>query len=491
MRDPNEVFERVKQKVTHHKKRKMHRVCTILAVSIPITVIIIALGIRMWFGASKEKLQDSEGKTSIAHVTTPGVTVTSTPGGEYAKKEDNPTPHVVWAVHFTANISKENQAKVQAFLKEKGIDCRVDFVSVPNLVGDDYAQWLDERKTENQAPDILSSCVWQYGIPEAVEFLKKEFHPLDEFLGSNDGKALQDSYAAVEWKASTVEGKIYTIPLRLSGQRDTTKYIYVDNRYKEAFEASFDGTYESLRKIRDEIADTGAVIGTSGFGESLLQAFAGCSAVYGSCRVSTCSPVDLTREPEVKKLLQDIYSDYQNGVLVDAETPDRISGGLFAYVNNGRIAAPEGFTEYRWAPDLFKTAVSFSYGVLAASPRAELAMKVLSVCYSDPEIASLLSWQYSDGENWVECTAYLKTCKPTALTGFVPRLSEEQMKALTRYDEDLFTLCSMMQVNRGGKMELNSEFLSLLDEFYANPSDYGDVFEEINKQLSTWTKGKV
>ena len=40
-------------------------------------------------------------------------------------------------------------------------------------------------------------------------------------------------------------------------------------------------------------------------------------------------------------------------------------------------------------------------------------------------------------------------------------------------------------------MELNSEFLSLLDEFYANPSDYGDVFEEINKQLSTWTKGKV
>ena len=56
---------------------------------------------------------------------------------------------------------------------------------------------------------------------------------------------------------------------------------------------------------------------------------------------------------------------------------------------------------------------------------------------------------------------------------------------------DLFTLCSKMQVNRGGKMELNSEFLSLLDEFYANPSDYGDVFEEINKQLSTWTKGKV
>ena len=170
MRDPNEVFERVKQKVTHHKKRKMHRVCTILAVSIPITVIIIALGIRMWFGASKEKLQDSEGKTSIAHVTTPGVTVTSTPGGEYAKKEDDSTPHVVWAVHFTANISKENQAKVQAFLKEKGIDCLVYLVSVPNRVGDDYAQWLDERKTENQAPDILSSCVWQYGIPEAVEY---------------------------------------------------------------------------------------------------------------------------------------------------------------------------------------------------------------------------------------------------------------------------------------------------------------------------------
>ena len=119
MRDPNEVFERVKQKVTHHKKRKMHRVCTILAVSIPITVIIIALGIRMWFGASKGKLQDSEGKTSIAHVTTPGVTVTSTPGGEYAKKEDEITPYPtyeptkVWtyteAIDFVRSNAQKNQ----------------------------------------------------------------------------------------------------------------------------------------------------------------------------------------------------------------------------------------------------------------------------------------------------------------------------------------------------------------------------------------------
>ena len=42
----------------------------------------------------------------------PTATVSPTPF-----EEDNPAPHVVWAVHFTANFSKENQAKVQAFLK--------------------------------------------------------------------------------------------------------------------------------------------------------------------------------------------------------------------------------------------------------------------------------------------------------------------------------------------------------------------------------------
>ena len=72
---------------------------------------------------------------------TPTATVSPTPF-----EEDNPASHVVWAVHFTANISKENQAKVQAFLKEKGIDCRVDFdqrvtcVSSASLVSNS-ARW--------------------------------------------------------------------------------------------------------------------------------------------------------------------------------------------------------------------------------------------------------------------------------------------------------------------------------------------------------------
>ena len=48
---------------------------------------------------------------------------------------------------------------MQRRLKEKGIDCRIDFFPVSTLLQDEYTEWLAQQKEENEVWEVEAvSC---------------------------------------------------------------------------------------------------------------------------------------------------------------------------------------------------------------------------------------------------------------------------------------------------------------------------------------------
>ena len=293
-------------------------------------------------------------------------------------------------------------------------------------------------------------------------------------------------YRANAGDASEVEEKLIELGVDyLVLEKDISDEAQV----KEIFDAAFDGTYESLRKMCDTDTENRPVIATSAFGKRALLFFLGYSGDFRtSYNPQTQEFVNIIRQKQTKELLQTVYEDCKTGRLVKAETAAGIPENTIVYISQGPDDVPEGFTLFSVSDAQPLYTLGLSYGVAADSQRKELAMQVLGACYSNPRIASLLCWGVSDEKDWMEYTATAKAAAEpiVSLAGFVPDLTEKQYRALRRYDDDIVSLCSRMFLNSTGKPILNRYYEEVLDSFFEKQNDYDDLFEVINRQWKQW-----
>ena len=421
--------------------------------------------------------------TEVPIISTP----TAIPTPTNAPSVTNANRKIVWAVYFAQPISEEAQKEVRRYLEEQGFDCEIEFTQTLYLGGSEYSDWLSFEKRKRTAPDILCAGVWENGIYDAMKFVEAEMVPLDDYLATEEGKKLYEAYGGVEW--FSVDGKKYTAPYRRPANQISSCQLYVNNRYKEIFDAAFDGTYESLRKMCDMDTENRPVIATSAFGKRALLFFLGYSGDFRtSYNPQTQEFVNIIRQKQTKELLQTVYEDCKTGRLVKTETAAGIPENTIVYISQGPDDVPEGFTLFSVSDAQPLYTLGLSYGVAADSQRKELAMQVLGACYSNPRIASLLCWGVSDEKDWMEYTATAKAAAEpiVSLAGFVPDLTEKQYRALRRYDDDIVSLCSRMFLNSTGKPILNLYYEEALDSFFEKQNDYDDLFEVINRQWKQW-----
>ena len=499
MRDPDKVFERVKERAEQYELERLRRNNRILNVVLAfVMVVIVGISIAVYLQRPGRKETPAD-NTETTVTPTRGVTVTPTEPAQPTVTA-SPTPtlrpinesdsRIVWAVLITSWIPEEARVQIQEMLDKKGLNCRIEFVEV-NDPGKDYWDWLNKRKNTTKAPDIISAGVWEHGMIDAAAFEEAEMLPLNDFLESEEGKLLWDSFAEVEWDRTELHGKNYTVPLRYQGVDEW--YLYVNDRYLEEFEGSFDGTYESLRALCSADPDSPRVIATKGFSSSILRAFMGYQNLFGaSYNLKTQRVEVLTDQSETKELLQMIYQDYQNGLwnMMGYGEAMELPEDTLVYITGEEAELPEGYTKVIWVPDPCSTNIGSAYGVSATSNQKELALKVLAACYSDPEIASLLCWKEADAERWTVRTAYMNSLTPRYTTGFFPDISTDQYDVLRKYSDELSDLCSKMSLELYGTFRLNTGYLDYLEYYFSSPKDYGDIFDVLNEQLATWFRNR-
>lgn len=464
----------------------MSRRCLVMVLCLTVSLVILT---SCNSGEPQKEPENNQVSATPTESTQPTVTSSPTP---LATPTEDPDPQIIWAETPFLGITEEAQDLIRIRLKEKGIDCRIEFISSEDKLGTEYKSWLDKMNRGNKAPDIISANLWEHGIFDAVAFVESEMIPLNDYLLTEDGCVLYEAYAEVEWDRTGVNGKYYTVPLRLANLNEV--YLYVNNQYKDSFDSTFDGTYESIRKLCSTIPSS-PVIATS-FGTQILYAFEDCASSFNaSYKLSTQEFTDLTKQEGTKEYLQMVWSDYRSGLMVRVETGEDLPSNTLVFIGTEKPDQLEGYTEIVWVRDLCLAAPGLSYGVSASSQHQDLALRILGMCYSDPEIASLLCWRVPDEKRWVERTAHLESCAEKSLAGFLPEISGEQYEALQQYGSDINTLCTKMFVRRDGVWMTNEHYPEYLDLFFSNPKEYKDmsgtnVFDKLNKQYAKWLESQ-
>ena len=448
--------------------------------------------------SSGEELQTVQ-QTEITSASTPSPSFTSTvvhtdPSSSAVQdapsssnsEEDFSTPHIVWAISLVPYITEEAREEVNRFLRDSGIDCQVDFVA--EAVATDFKDWFDKQKSNNSTPDIIPSHGWTYGDYDAAKFVREEFLPLDDYLKTGDGEKLKENYSNLEWKQAVLDGKIYTVPGRPIDQRFGL-FLYINDRIRPSFDEAFDGTYASLSEIAEQLKESGYVSAYNIFGTSEALAFLGYKMIhFAPYDLNTAKFVDITKQSELRELLQEMYEDIESGIFNAWVSPDQISEDIAIYVGTSSLSKiPDGFSEYVLLPAVEASSFGMSYGVSILSSKQELAFKVLSACFSDPRIASIICWREDMSEEWRKWTDYFDALGSCGITGFLPDLSEEEIQLLLTFTNKWRRLATLNSNNSGGAT-LPPDFLKAVDSFFENAQDYGEIYDKINRQLEEWTE---
>lgn len=440
-------------------------------------LVVICMSV---LSCGKEKQTDEIGPTGL-NESPSTISPTMSPISE--EPWDHASQTIRWVLKFSPSISEEDRKTVNRILYEKGIDCKIEFVTIPDFItGQEYVDWVT---TEADA-DILTVNTW-YDAIQGLDFSEEYFLPLEEYLETEEGEALRNAFADVEWGGVTNGGKTFTIPRRWKIPTHEVHLAY-DNDYAEYF-TLFDGTYASLKNIYEKIGNPNLRIAFYDLSLQELDALLGYRLVYLSAvpysdETKQAIPAERVLEEE-GRLFEAVYEDLKNGILSDLNYDNPEYENVLAYIYEGIQEDPAGYTSMMLSEATYEFNNMGCYGVYCESKQKELALEVLTACFEDSRIASVLLWGDMDPEKWDKFSILLNEAKPDNLTGFLPTLTAEEKGYLSSYETRRIELLGgMFYRNANGQRKIIQNYKA--DGVLRSNNQFEFGIEAINRELDVW-----
>ncbi len=414
------------------------------------------------------------------------------------------TQHITWVLGIIGAPREEGKKQINRLLLEKGYDCEIHFV-VPEredldlkiLNKDTIRPWYASYESNNPPVDIMYTGAWGYDRFHGLDFVRDNCIPLSDYLETEEGRPLKEFFCPYQWSLTSFGGVAYALPHMLTtDQASETPVLHVADRYAQYFD-DFDGSYASLKQIfeqhhqEDELIEVEVTYALKSFVEDV--SYLG-TIPYDS---HTRSFVGSNEILSYVDIITEIYTDFQNGILyyngANAAGP-MPKEHLFAYIDD-RDDGMEGFTPIKLKGSLCDFNFSMTYGVSQKSENKELALKILNVCYTDPEISRYLLPEMGGEESINRMREQLSAYRIVEIEEFAPNLSENQKDAITTYPfrnvfEDMFVY--MYDAEKHSYIwALNEEYdvASICQKLEA--PEYRELIDELNRQLDAFfqTKG--
>lgn len=453
-------------------------------------IFVVLFGI-CFVACSKQNKQLPENDSDGCSV---APTLTANVSGELPTQMITPSPvlspteeahhQITWGVYFWNRPKEESWNEINRLLMEKGYDCSIRFILEGVAIESELEEWVHDTEETYGSLDIFSCGVWN-SLSEGNTFAKNHFMPLNEYLKTEDGMKIWNNYCQGAWDQVTdKDGIIYTVP-RASSKTANYKnfnrgiYLSVQRKYEDYF-AEFDGTYIKLREIYESIGDASLRIVMQNTNDNTLYGMMGYQDYYGIPYdpLNHCF-VDMTQSTIAKDTIslvtQDILCDEKLEVWDLSTTPD---SNVLAYIHTGIQSDTEERKEFCMAKDPYIVNYRMCYGVSKNSEQKQLALKILSVCFSDPEIMMLMQPDTADVEYAEERLALMKDEHAEDFCRFESCIGPESEKALLKYS-NLFGWSVLnhetLAYNRNFTPE---EFLEKLET-----EEYHAIIEELNCEM--------
>ena len=444
-------------------------------------IFCLALSMLVVVGCSKKPSYNKNDEISVKKEEAMEVTATRIPTSFPDSR------HIVWNIGFVGGPGEKEQKRINELLAEKGYNCEIQFVVSEAFMPGTNREWIDEYEKNNEPFDILFTGSWS-DIRSAFSFVKERFVPLTSYLNSPSGSALKSFFSQTEWAGTSYGGEVYAIPIMVDPTAGAAAdYLYVPNRYAEYF-AGFDGTYFSLRELYDKYHKQGEVILVQ---EPLsLMSFLGYQKYLGRVPYDDLhhKVVDCIADETVIEYVKWLWEDINAGILEKEEFSEKPDEQVFAYIRWGRQSR-EGYMEIPLKGYACDYVFNFTYGISQKSTNQELALEVLTACYTDPDISEIFFPLMNGSENMDKRRELLNGIPIGELQDFVPSLSEEQWSLLMSYPfpllfDELFFYGFDEEIDRERYMPNEKYNPERIIE--GVETDFSNLFEELNRQIEAY-----
>lgn len=331
--------------------------------------------------------------------------------------------------------SSQNFGKHQAYfnqvLKEKGIPYEVEFIE----------EGIVEEGKEPDLREVPGDWENTYDLTE--EILNGEFRELDEYLDTEEGKAIKESLPENVWDTYKVNGKQYTV-LSVGFVPSKTVYIW-DKELAEKYDVHPEEWDEKIWEHEEELqkvceGEKGqdsfvTVEGLRLYSENLK----GMTQILGVCYPLVIREADempkaelLYETPEYQEYLAGVQRLYEKGVYnpgveenVEQEVKSFLKIDTDFKTKNAYLAwQEEDFWDTHevkelWKAPLWRLAVSAQeVGITSGSRHPEEAFSLLCKLYGDAELTNALMW----GEKGKDYEARGNTAVKPIAGGYIPAL---------------------------------------------------------------------
>ena len=400
---------------------------------------------------------------------------------------------ITWELGFYGAPNSDGQKEINRLLLEKGYDCEIQFVPTGAYTTDMIRPWLEDYEANNPPLDILFTGSFNDDYFEAIDFVREKYISLSDYLESEKGHSLKDFFSPFEWSHMTIGGGIYAIPLMISPIASTPfVYLYVPDRYIELF-SDFDGSYSMLMDIYSahHTADEVIVLG----GMSTLESFLPYKRYLRTVPYDAKERafIDISMDPEGIELIKTMAEDFHAGKLIEPTLTQVADENVFAFLRYSQIEQ-EGFTAFPLIGYAGYINLNMSYGVSQKSENPELALEILSACYTDPEISAYLLPEMEGEEGIAKRRAFLSQVEVGDIQDFFPELPKAQQETMIRYStayRNLFNSLIIYAYDEELKTErwmMNDEYD--VDELIRNleAPEFRQLLQELNEQLAEYFK---
>lgn len=336
---------------------------------------------------------------------------------------------IVWQSEQDLHVREEYFNEV---LKEKKLPYELEFVSKDTV-------------KQGQIVDLLDTGwhLYEKSYDLTQDILDGKLIPLDEYLNTEEGRAIKDAFPENLWETYQVDGKQYTI---LSAGYVPKKTVYIwDKELAEKYDVHPEEWNERIWEYEEELlkvhqgengaANFATISGLKQYSTNPIHM----TSVLGGAYPIVINETDedtkaefLFETPEYQESLQGLKSLYEKGIYRPEieENPDRATRIFLkidsAFTSEGAYLSwqPEDFWKTHEIKVVGKEDLCYvscsarQTGITVDSKQPKEVFQFMCELYKDVDLTNALIW----GEEGVNYTLYNKRAVHPKDKGYVPRM---------------------------------------------------------------------
>ena len=321
----------------------------------------------------------------------------------YSPKDSDTYPKITWAIDndFSLKMSDEIVSHINSILHENGIEYSLQILVTDNsqegfssnsLAPFNYFDKLDYYETKNgNVIDIISGSGGYTQQSSAMILKSGRYLKLNDILSSDEGKEVFELFDEKDWKAVSVDGDYYSIPLESGYIMDYSCNICFNKKYIDDI-SDFDGSFAKLVELYEKAGSKGSIVFEYNDGVQYTNSFKLWNGLaYNKSENCFYDTLALEETQSNLQLVEIAYDDGKGYLKINTTREEVGDDNIFAImVFHDVLDYQDNYLCYEYNTNAVEKKCHFSTGISSKSINADAAFEILKLVYTNRELADTL-----------------------------------------------------------------------------------------------------